>query len=409
MAVDAVQAMDLAQAMQTIRWLDEERRKDKELIGTLQQRLQNQAQEIAQQQVQIQELLTRIASIQTSLTRMDDFEGMVANFKSELTYQMDYRDETRRKESAESERLRRIEYEALTDHLHRLERELQVLPRYDEELTARRAEESRLSELTQRLAEQVADLSKRLDERLQVVVYLEEQRRADNRRITELEQDLPELFKRIDAVARRIPLLEDAQQKQKARIEEAVQAVSKYEKPIEELRISDFQREQRMKQYLDQGEAVAKELERVRAQTQGFLEQQQEVKRYLRVLDAFQARQEKQQTEVSEMQRLAEERLRRQWEEWQTARDKQLKKQEALIEERWRRQESLNDDFRRRFDALTPVLELHQRQLETLWNTRLGDATTMLKAAQNIYDALIAPIDDQLATLRGDKPANSKG
>jgi predicted nuclease with TOPRIM domain len=179
--------------------------------------------------------------------------------------------------------------------------------------------------------------------------------------------------------------------------------MNKYDKPIEELRVADFQRDQRMKQYVDQGEAVTKELERVRAQTQGFLEQQQEAKRYFRVLDAFQARQEKQQTEVSEMQRLAEDRLRRQWEEWQQERDKQIKKQEALIEERWRRQETLNDDSRRRFEALPPVLELHQRHLDALWDIRRNDATSMLKAAQNVYDAIVAPVDEQLAALRGDK------
>ena len=83
---------------------------------------------------------------------------------------------------------------------------------------------------------------------------------------------------------------------------------------MEELRISDFQREQKMQMYMDQGEQVTLEMERMRVQTQGFIEQQQQVKRSLEKLESFQTRIEKRQNEVAEMQRVAEDRLKRQWE-----------------------------------------------------------------------------------------------
>jgi hypothetical protein len=408
MAVDVVQAMDMNQAVQTIKWLDEERRKDKVVIATLQERIQAQNQKIAQQENQVQELMTTVAGIQGVIGRIDAFAEIVDTYKSELLIQMDQRDETRRKEQAESERLRRIEYEALTDHLHRLDRELQVLPRYDEQLTALRTEDHRLSEGVQRASDLATDLAKRSDERVQAVAYLEEQRRADNRRIVEVERDLPPLFKRIEALAQKLPLLEESLQKQRARVDEVVRESDKYDKPIEELRVSDFQREQKMKQYLDQGEAVAKELERIREQTQGFLEQQQMVKRSLRSLDPFAARLEKRQNEVTEMQRLAEERLRKQWEEWEVDQVQQRKKWETLIEERWRRQETINDDLKKRLDVIPPVLELHQTQLNALWDVRRDDATQLLAAAQSVYDAIIAPVDGQLALLRGEKPKSGK-
>lgn len=408
MAVDVVQAMDMNQAIQTIKWLDEERRKDKATIATLQERVQAQVQKIAQQDTQIQELVSAVANIEGMLRRVEGFDSIVTAHKSELLLQMDQRDEARRKELAESDRLRRIEYEALTDHLHRLDRELQVLPRYDEALTALRAENHRLSEGLQRVTEQASDLSKRSDERVQAVTYLEEQRRADNRRLVEVERDLPGLFKRIEAAAQKLLPLEEAIQKQKTRIDELASQSNKYDKPIEELRVSDFQREQKMKQYLDQGEAVAKELERVREQAQGFIEQQQAAKRYLRNLDTFQVRIEKRQTEVSEMQRLAEERLRKQWEEWEQDQSQQRKKWETLVDERWKRQETWNDETKKRVDVIPPVLEQHAAQLKALWESRREDATSVLAAAQIVYDAILAPVDDQLAILRGEKPSNKK-
>jgi len=403
MATNVTQALDMTQAMQTLKWLDEERRKDKAEIAALQERMQEQARQLAQQAAQTQELRTVLADIQGVLSQVTGFEQMVSNYKKELIFQMGRRDEVRRKEQAEAERLRRIEHEALGSNLKRLEKELRVLPRYDEELNASRAEDQRLSETLQRLEVGVAELSKRSDDRVQAVTFLEEQRRADTRRIAELEQDSTELRKNIETLTTKFPLLEDTLQKQRSRVEEAIQETKKYEKPIEELRISDFQREQKMKQYLDQGEQVAQEMEQIRAQTQGFIEQRQLVKRALSPLEKFKVRIEKRQDEIAERQRIAEERAKQQWEEWQTARLKAQKKQEVLVGERWRKQKQTNTEHLKRLDALQSAGELYNAQLDTLWEARRAEATSLLKAVQDVHQTLVAPIDEQLAALRSEQ------
>jgi len=401
--MDTTQAMDLTQAMQTIRWLDEERRKDKATIAALEEQAQTHEQQLAQQAAQVQELQTSLAGVRGVLSQVTDFRQLISNYRDELVLQMDQREETRRKEQAESDRLRRMEYETLTTNLNRLEKEMRVLPQYDEELNARRAETQRLNEAIQRLDTAVADLGQRSDERVKSVTYLEEQRRADNRRISDLEQDSTDLHRRLETLNKKLPLLEDTLRKQTTRIEEAIQETKKYEKPIEELRISDFQREQKMKQYLDQGEQVAREMERIRTQTQGFLEQQQLVKRALEKQERFQARLEKRQNEVTEMQRVSEDRLRRQWEEWQDEQDKQQKKRDVVTGERWRQQGQTNDEHSKRLNALHSAANLHRTQLDTLWETRRSDATNLLQAAQDIYEALVGPIDEQLTALRSEQ------
>ena len=403
MVMDVNKTMDLTQAMQTLRWLDEERRKDKATIATLQERLQEQSQQLGLQAAQIKDLQTSIAGFEAFLSRISEFEQMVENYKAETVLLMDQREDARRKEQAESERLRRIEYEALSNHLHRMERDLQVLPRYDEEISARKAEEQRLSEAVQRLSEQVKVVSKRSEDRVQTVAYLEEQRRADNRRIGELESETTEVRQKVETLVKRSMLLEDTFQKQRAHIEDAVQATKKYEKPIEELRVADFQREQKMRQYLDQGERVAGELERLRSQTGGFLEQQQAVKRELDRLEPFRERIETRQNEIAQRQRLAEEQIKRQWEEWEIAQQKRRKKEEVLTEERWRQQAQTNEDVSEQLSSrIYPVLRLHQQQLDVLWELRRNDATVMLKSAQDVYDSLIAPVDEQLEILRSE-------
>ncbi len=403
MAMDTTQTMDLTQAMQTLKWLDEERLKDKATIATLQEQAQGQEKKLAQQAAQIQELQATLAGVQGVLSKVTAFERMVSEYREELILQMDQRQETLRKERAEATRLRQIEYEALTTNLSRLEKDLRVLPQYDEQLNTLRAENQRLSEVLQRTRVEIKELGKSADEPVKAVAYLEEQRRADNRRIVDLEHDTAELHKRIEAMAPKLPLLEETLGKQKARIQEAIQETKKYEKPIEELRVSDFQREQKMKQYLDQAEQVAQEMKRIREQTQGFMEQRQEVKRELAKLEPFQARLEKRQNEVVEMQRVSENRIRRQWEEWQDGQDKQQKKRAIVTEERWRQQGEVNEAHKKWLETLQSSAKLHENQLDTLWEARRADAMRGLKDVQDDYEAVTSQVDEQLAVLRGEQ------
>jgi chromosome segregation ATPase len=394
--------MDLTQAMQTLRWLDEERLKDKATIAALQERVQGQEQQLAQQVAQMQDLRAAVGGIQGIMSKVAEFEQTVSNYRNEIILQMDQREETRRKEQAEAARLRQIEYEALTTNLSRLEKDMRVLPRYDETLSGLRAEDQRLSEAMQRTEAAVTDLSQRSDDRVQAVTYLEEQRRADNRRISDLESDTTELHRRIESLITKFPLLEERVQKQGPRIEEAIQEAKRLEKPIEELRVSDFQREQKMKQYLDQGEQVAKELERVRTQTHGFIEQQQQVKRALDKLQSFQARMEKRQNEVSEMQRVAENRFKRQWEEWQDGQEKQQKKRDVITEEHRRKQEQVNTGHEKHLGALQAATDLHRSQLDALWEAHRASVMRALEVSRGEYETIASLIDEQLSSLRGE-------
>jgi chromosome segregation ATPase len=403
MAMNVTQSMELTQAMQTLKWLDEERRKDKASIATLQEREQNLELQLAQQAAQLQELQRELTGIQGVISRVSGFEEIVTMHKSELLLEMDNREQTRRKELAESERLRRIEYETLTTNLNQLERELRVLPQYDEGLNTLRAENQRLNEVFQHLDVDLADLRKRVEDPLQAITYLEEQRRADTLRIAAVEDDLPDVRKRVETLAQKFPGLEEAIQKQRVRIDDAVQETKKYEQPIEELRVSDFQREQKLKKYLDQGAQVAQEMERLRQQTQGFVEQQQLVNRALSALDKFKMRIERRQDEIVERQRLTDEQIQQRWEEWQVARAKEQKKREVIIEERWRQQEQTNVDLRKHTADLNVLIKAHRSQLDALWESLRADANSLLKAAQDVYETLIAPIDEQLTTLRSEQ------
>jgi hypothetical protein len=227
----------------------------------------------------------------------------------------------------------------------------------------------------------IKDLAARSDDRVQAVTYLEEQRRADNRRIAELEQDTTELRKRVEAQAAKLPLIEETVGKHKAHFDKSLEQLKDFQSVIDEVRASEFRRDQAAKKYVDQAEEVKQEMEDWRSQTQRFVEQFQLNKRSLEKLEGFQARLEKRQNEVAEMQRLAEDRAKRQWEEWQKARDKELKKRQLILDEHWQAQEKTNQDLSIQTETNSTRTDTLQTLLENLYDLCRLEAHRNLQTA----------------------------
>ena len=256
--------------------------------------------------------------------------------------------------------------------------------RYEEPLKAREAGEQRLQGQIQVVANELADLTKRTDDRLQPIVYLEEQRRADTRRVTVVEGEFPPIRKSIDEMVARQARLEDSIRKIPARVEEAVQIAKSYNPLIEELRVADFQREQRVKQYIDQAARVNQEVVRLVEQTQKYALLYNQNKQALDALEAFRVRLEKRQNEIAEMQRLAEERLKRQWEEWQTTFARDWQQRNVAGEDRWRRQDLANQKVTEHFATVDEQTELAYREIVAIWEEMRAAVDRWGKAMQEV-------------------------
>jgi hypothetical protein len=359
--------MELSQLEQMIRWLDEERKRDKALILALQERVEQQMHTIEAQAVEIERTHQDAVDLRTDLRHTDDYPAMIEKVHRDLSGTLEEFKALARRERMESEQMRRSEIEVVNEQLTELDKKVRAVLRYEEALKAREAGEQRLQGQIQVLSNTVADLTKRTEDRLQSIVYLEEQRRADTRRVAAVEGEIPGLRKSLDELTAKQVRLEDSIRKLPARVEEGIQIVKSYEPRIEELRVADFQREQRVKQYIEQAARVDVELGRLVEQTQKYALLYNQNKQALDGLDAFQVRLEKRQNEIGEMQRLTEERLRRQWEEWQATFARDWQKRLVAEEDRWRRQDLANQKSTEHFADLDEQAEMYYREIVALW------------------------------------------
>lgn len=359
--------MELSQMEQMIRWLDEERKRDKVALSTLQERLEQQLQVIESQSVEIERLHQDIVELRADLRRTDDYPALVEKFNRDLTGALEDFKGVVRRERLERDKMHQVEMETFNEQLADLDKKVRGVLRLEEPLKARESGEQRLQGQVQQLSNELAGLTKRTEDRLQSIVYLEEQRRADTRRIAALEGEIPPLRKSLDELGAKHIRLEDSIRKLPTRVDEAIQIAKSYDPRIEELRVADFQREQRVKQYLEQAERVNLEVNRLVEQTQKYALLYNQNKQALENLDAFQVRLEKRQNEIAEMQRLTEERLKRQWEEWQAAFARDWQKRLVAEEDRWRRQDLANQKATEHMVALDEHVEIYYHEVVAIW------------------------------------------
>ena len=233
-----------------------------------------------------------------TVRRTDDYPSMIETTQRDLGGQVDALKAQIRRERLESDQNRRAEIELLNDMIADLEKRIRPTLRYEEQLEARAAGEQRLQGQMQTLSSSVSDFTRRTDDRLQSIVYLEEQRRADTRRVGEVEGELPGLRQRADELAARMIRLEDSIRKLPAQVDEAIEIASRTSRGSRSCRVSDFQREQRVKKYMEQAAQVNEEVQRLVEQTQRYALLYNQNRQALDGLTAFEERLERRQNEI---------------------------------------------------------------------------------------------------------------
>jgi DNA repair exonuclease SbcCD ATPase subunit len=391
--------MDLTQLSQMVAWLDEEHRRDREEIAKLDQRLQGMVIENQEQSRQIQELEGRLANTQAQLTQFAQIQQALQQLKNEVVVLLDKQSEARLQSEREIERARMSDREASARSIAEIRKELPRIGRIEEELVSRRAEDQRLGEMLLALRQSVNNVSKDLDERTRTLPYMVEQRAQDNKRIAQLQAEHVELLKRTDAIAAKPPLLEE-------RISRLERDLGKIQPIPEQLRteqqaflemqrVTDVERTRQMAvweaEFLQQRELIEKQVVRLRE----FTAQYEAAGRAIKTLEEFQASMIRDQRQVSELQRLAEERQRKELAEWQGENEQRWKKETLRWDYTIQEQQKVNQKLADRFPPLEKIVVLLQREIAALWKLHEQVGARQLQEAQHLLDLIGKALEER--------------
>jgi len=244
---------------------------------------------------------------------------------------LDKQTEARLHAERESERARLSDREALGRSVAELRKELARLSPLEEDMVARRAEDQRLGEMVLALRQSVNAVSKDLDERTRSLPYMLEQRAQDNKRIAQLQAENVELLKRTETTASRVPLLDERMQ----RLEKELQRIQPIPEQLrqdqqvflEAQKLTDVERTRQMGQWEQDFAAQRLLIEKQILRIREFDARYEAAGRAIKALEEFQAQIVHGQKQVSELQRLAEERQRKELGDWQGENEQRWKKE----------------------------------------------------------------------------------
>ena len=391
--------MDLTQLSQMVTWLDEEHRRDREEIAKLDQRLQGMTIENQEQARRIQDLEGRLANTQAQLTRFTQMDQALQQLKNEVTVLMSKETEARLQTERENDRARAGERETVARAIAEIRKELPRFGRIDEELVTRQAEDQRLGETILGLRQSVNNVSKDLDERTRTLPYVIEQRAQDNKRIAAVQAETVELFKRTDTVPGKLAILEERIQRLERDLEKIrpVPDVLRREQQtfIEAQKLGEVERGRRMEQweaaFIEQKKAIESQIVRMRE----FAAQYEASQRALKSLEEFQGQILRGQKQVSELQRLAEERQRKELAAWQTENEQRWKKELLRWEYATQEQQKATAKIVERFPPIERATALIQRDLEALWKLQAMLGSQQMQSVQKLLDMLGHGVDER--------------
>jgi hypothetical protein len=388
--------MDLTQLSQIVTWLDEEHRHDRDELAKLEQRLQSMALENQQQARRIQELEGRLASTSAQLTRFTQLEQALQQMKNEVVVMLDKQTESRLVADREAERVRSSDREAFSRSLAEIRKELLQLPRIEEELTVRQAEDQRLGDMLLALRQAVSNLSKDFDERTRTLPYMAEQRAQDNKRIAQIQAENVELLKRSEALSGKASMVEERIQRLEVDLQRLQPMPDQMRQAqqafFEAQKLADTERARQMAEwtgaFAQQQDLIAKQVIRQR----DFETRYEAAGRALKGLEEFQGQLTRDQKQVAELQRLAEERQRKELAEWQTENEQRWKKESLRWDYTIQEQSKVNQKLTERFAPSEKNIVALQREVESLWRLHEALAGRSLGDAQKLLDTVGAAL-----------------
>ncbi|MEZ4659196.1 MAG: hypothetical protein R2911_16665 [Caldilineaceae bacterium] len=387
-----------------VNWLDEEHRRDRAEIARLQQRVESQSADIIEQARRIQELEARLASTNSQLGRFGQIEAVVENTKQELITLVDRTDEDRVQGQRELERARLSDREMLAREINEVRRELPRISRLEEAVDVRSVEDDRLSELIMGMRNQIGGLAKEIEERTRQIPFLAEQRTSDTKRIAQLQQETVELFKRIEAHVGRVAVIEEAARRVAVEQEKFPPQVQKVkdeqEKFMERVRVAlaeNTQNVSRWQEVLDQQKVtIAKAYERI----QSFTQQVETSRRVVQEMQEFKDLILREQSQVQELQRLSEERVRREMDEFREEYDKRQRKDELRQEHLWSEQDKYNREVVEKFPPLQHELKVNESLIRQLWKLQESYSEHFLTNAQSWLNGIQSSVRERDELMR---------
>ena len=375
--------MEIEDLAKKIDWLEKEHRKDRATISDLQEKLAGNEGNFSLLQNQIKELSIDLSRYKSTGARLDQFDTMVSQYRTEVTKAIDETEKRRIKKDREVEERRRSELEAINKSLIEVRAGIDALQDLRRGLQGRVEEDLRLARVIGELEKRLAEFTHADDEIRRSVRSVDEARRNDIKRIADVQGELAAIRKRAEDAREKSELNSDSLHQLDSRINELLASESDRRQAqlafVESQSMSTVERDRGWKEMQTRFEGFTRQNANIDLQLVALEDTQRSVKRSQEAFDDMNTRIERRINEITEIQRLTEERFRQEWvtlkaddqKRWTNftlTQDDWVKDLRSELEKVSQRIAALDDVYQSLQDLVQQTTETTETQLQELMN-----------------------------------------
>ena len=312
--------MDLGEAAQLLKWLEEERRQDKALLADIQKRQEQHEGQLVRVWEATERLEQNLARAAAEVSHLSRFDKALQQFKDEILMELRKSEERAGKEHEARDRQLREERQERVSGLARLEQRLTEAMKIQEPLDTQRAE-------IQRLTKTASALRLQIDEAAKEVRGQQEKSLVVGERVSKVEKSTVELFQaseeeqsRSESMGERLTLVQALLEREDQRMGELAALVEdtrgEQSQLADQLRGVDDRGKKQISGWAKEMAAWRTDADAVREQIGLSEKQLRNSEKVLDALDALRIQLERDRDALQHMERTAEERQRQQLEEW---------------------------------------------------------------------------------------------
>ena len=382
--------MEFEQIIKRLDWLDEEHRKDKNTIETLVQRASNLEGDLKAANKKIKELTTQISQLSTANARIEQFDTALTRQRTDIVKYIDDLDEKRQQQQPEIDKHYQFQFESIIKSIADLRKIKEPIAEIKRGLKARAEEETRRNKLSADWEMRMQAMVKTVEDVQRAVKVAEEPRRQDSKRLTDLQGELSAARKRLDESREKNDLFNDNIRRIETRLNEILANEAERRQTqanfIETQARSQVERDRTWKDWEERLNGLHKQSESMDRNLQDWEAAQRTIKRSQETYEEIVQKFERRINEITEMQRLAEDRFRQEWVTFK-----------ADDQKRWTSFTLSQDETHK--DTRGGVMKIEERltALEDLTQTQQDVLQQTKDANEQLFQGMLAQIHELLS------------
>jgi chromosome segregation ATPase len=310
--------MEFEQLVKRLEWLDEEHRKTRSSIITIEERmtaLEGKIETVAQQ---IKPLGKQIADIANTAERLNQFDAIFVKQREDMNKAIDAIEQKHEKREQEVTKRNQDDFKPILKALSELRQILDSeLPPIKRDIKARVTEETRLHQEIKELKPPI-EVARRAAEEATIAQHaFDESRKQEAKRVADLQGEIAAMRKRIEEAKAKADLNADSWKNIDNRIKELVNSEAERKAAqnafIDQQSLAHLDREHVYKEWKEKFDSIKMQTQTFDTQVQALEEILRNAKRAQETYNELNTKLERRINEVTEMQRLSEDRLRQEW------------------------------------------------------------------------------------------------